>query len=442
MTQTDLTGWGRFGRIATRLHAPRSAADTAPLLQQPVIARGNGLAYGDSAVSAKQTISTRHMSRMLHFDPDCGVLQVQSGVTLADIAAAMLPRGWFLPVLPGSGHVTVGGAIAADVHGKNHLHAGSFRSCVVWIDLMGQDGTVRRCSPTERPDLFDHTLGGMGLTGIILCACLRLVPVESGWIWQEQQCTANFHETVAKLRDARAAPYSVAWLDGVARGPTFGRGLVMTGHHARHADLSAAQVVCPNGLPAGKTLSLPFDWPNWVLNPASIRVFNAVHVHRSRKATAPHLVDWRRFFFPLDAVGLWPRAYGRRGLVQFQCVLPHATAEAGLEQILCAAQTARCPPFLAVLKELGPQEGAFSFPMPGLTLALDFPASPSVLALLDTLDAIVLNHGGRFYLAKDARMQAHVLRAADPRTEAFAAYRAAHGFDRQFQSAQSERVKI
>ena len=442
MTQAELTGWGRFRPVATVLHTPRTAPEVATLLQSanPAIARGNGLAYGDSAVSSGYTISTRRMNRMLHFEPEHGLLEVECGVTLADIAAAMLPRGWFPPVLPGSGAVTVGGAIAADVHGKNHVHTGSFRGCVVWMDVIDKNGRVRRCSSTVQPDLFDHTLGGMGLTGVILAACLRLAPVETGWICQEQVTTSNFRHTVAELRAARAAPYAVAWLDGLTTGASFGRGVVMKGHHARYDDLPATLGSrTPRDAPSTR---LRFDWPKWVLNTTSMRAFNALYFNRASTRTAPQLVDWRSFFFPLDAIDLWPRAYGSRGLLQFQCVLPHDTAEPGLEHILRATQEARCPPFLAVLKELGMQESAFSFPMPGLTLALDFPASPAALKVLDRLDAIVIENGGRVYLAKDARLKAGILRQSDPRADTFAAYRSEQGLDAHFQSAQSKRVQI
>ena len=442
--QADLTGWGRFPRIATQLHAPRTMAELTELLATgiPAIARGSGLGYGDCAVSTGQTISMRHMNRMLGLDPETGIISVQAGVTLGDIAAAMLPRGWFPPILPGSGKVTVGGAIAADIHGKNHRHAGSFGTCIDWLDVMTLPGDVTRCSATQHPELFACTVGGMGLTGIILAAGLRLTRVETGWILQEQVRTKDLAQTIAELRAPGPAPYRVAWLDGLAQGRAMGRGVVIRGRHANPADLSAAYAATPFGAGVGRKLGLGFDWPEWVLNRASMRAFNTLRYRGARTSGASQLVDWRSFFFPLDVVEDWPRAYGKRGFVQFQCVLPGEDAADGISRMLNIAQRSGCPPFLVVVKEMGQETGGMSFAMPGLTIAMDFPASAAVRSLLDKLDPVVLDHGGRFYLAKDARLRAETLHAADARAASFAAFRAQNGLSPRFQSAQSERVRL
>ena len=381
----------------------------------------------------------RRFDRMIAFDPASGQLVAEAGVLLADVIAAFLPRGWFPLVLPGTKFVTLGGAIAADVHGKNHHRDGSFRACVDWLEVMGPEGEVRRCSRQEDPALFDHTLGGMGLTGIVLRAALRLRPVETGWIRQTTVAAPSLAATMAAL-EAAEATYSAAWIDGFATGAGLGRGLVMLGEHTLRADL-------PPGLPAfpaapRRRLSVPMDLPHFALNRPGLRAANALYYRTGARKAGGRLVGWDGHFHPLDALHGWNRLYGRRGLVQFQCVLPPARAEPGLAALLAETAGAGGGAFLAVLKRLGPQESAFSFPMEGYTLALDFPANERTLALLDRLDAIALAHGGRFYLAKDGRMSAATLRASDPRVEGFRAFREARGLTGRFRSAQSERLGL
>lgn len=439
-----LSGWGRYPVLEARTHRPRSVESLRQLVRSEpnVIARGNGRAYGDSAINISATIETRYLNRMIDFDATTGELVAEAGVLLGDIIAAFLPRGWFPVVTPGTKFVTLGGAIAADVHGKNHHKDGSFRSCVVWVDVMGPDGAVRRCSPQDNAELFDHTLGGMGLTGVILQAAIRLRPVETASIRQTTIAAPHLGAAMAAFEAAQDATYSVAWIDCLGRGRHLGRSLVMLGEHARLKDLSPDQARAPFYTKPKRKLSVPVDFPAFALNGLTVRAFNALYYWAGARKTTDQLVDWDSYFYPLDAILGWNRIYGRKGFAQFQCALPLDRSEAGLTALLAETAEAGSGSFLAVLKRLGKQDSAFSFPMEGYTLALDFPVTAKTLALIERLDQITIEHGGRFYLAKDSRMHAKTLWNSDPRTADFHAHRDSHGYTSRFRSAQSERLAL
>ncbi|WP_236549690.1 FAD-binding oxidoreductase [Profundibacterium mesophilum] len=406
------------------------------------IARGNGRAYGDSAIGAQRTISTRHLDRMLAFDPARGQLVAEAGVLLCDIIDAFLPRGWFPAVTPGTKFVTLGGMLAADVHGKNHHRNGGMRHVVDWIDLAGPDGVIRRCGPDRNSELFEWTIGGMGLTGVIVRAAIRLRRVESGWIRQTTRAVPDLAGAMAAFEAAAHAPYSVAWIDCLARGQAAGRALVMLGEHAPAASLPPELRAAPLAVPARRQRKVPPFVPGRILNGRTLRLFNALYHASGRARQGTRLVDWDGFFYPLDAMLGWNRIYGRRGFVQFQCALPLTQAQGGLRALLDALAAAGSGSFLAVLKRLGPQSGPISFPLEGYTLALDFPASARTLALMERLDRITIEHGGRFYLAKDARMSSRTLHRSDPRFATLAALRVAEGLQPGLASAQSERLDL
>ncbi len=438
-----LSGWGRYPVHDARVETPRDEADVRALVtgKRQAIARGNGRAYGDSAINLSATIDMRGLNRMLGFDAKTGQLTVEAGVILGDIIAAFLPRGWFPMVTPGTKFVSVGGAIAADVHGKNHHKDGSFRNSVDWVEVMGADGTVTRCSPRDNTALFDHTLGGMGLTGVILRAALRLRPVETAWIRQITRPAASLKDAMDIFEDARDATYSVAWIDCLATGRNLGRSLVTLGEHASLEDLSTANRKAPFATPKTRTRSVPLDFPTFALNKFSLRAFNAAYYKAGLRKQGTRLVDWDSYFYPLDAILDWNRIYGARGFAQFQCVLPLEASEAGLSELLDTIASAGSGSFLAVLKRFGAQQSAFSFPMEGYTLALDFPISAKTHALLEDLDAITLAHGGRFYLAKDSRMSADTLAHSDARVPAFQSQRTENDWTR-FSSVQSQRLAL
>ncbi len=438
-----LSGWGRYPVFEARVEAPRNEDAVQALVaeRRTLIARGNGRAYGDSAINRSATIDMRGLNHMLGFNDKTGQLTVEAGVLLGDIITAFLPRGWFPLVTPGTKFVTVGGAIASDVHGKNHRKDGSFRNSVDWVEVMGPDGKVTRASPKKNAALFDHTLGGMGLTGIILRAGLSLRPVETGWIQQTTQPAASLKDAMAHFEAAGDATYSVAWIDCLATGDDLGRSLVMVGEHAALADIPKADQHSPFEIPKKKPRKVLLDLPRFALNKYSLKAFNSAYYKAGLKKEGMALVDWESYFYPLDAILEWNRIYGSRGFAQFQCVLPLEASEAGLTQLLDSIAATGLGSFLAVLKRFGAQESAFSFPMEGYTLALDFPISGKTHALLEKLDAITLAHGGRFYLAKDSRMSADILARSDERMLAFQSQRTKKNWTR-FSSVQSQRLAL
>ena len=438
----ELSGWGRYPRAKTQTARPRSTAELQEMLAdgRPVIARGNGRAYGDSAVGAAVTLEMRQFNHMQSFDPTTGQLVAEAGVSLGEIIQGFLPRGWFPAVTPGTKFVTLGGAIASDVHGKNHHKDGSFASCVDWIDILTPGGQVTRAEPGS--ELFEWTTGGMGLTGVILRAAIRLRPVESGWIRQTTLPAPNLAAAMEIFEASDEATYSVAWIDCLATGRDLGRSLVMLGEHASANELPKKARKRPLETPRKGKKTVPFDFPGMALNSLTVTAFNALYYRKGVRNAGDSYVDWDTYFYPLDAILGWNRIYGRKGFMQFQCALPLDASEAGLRALLKATGAAGAGSFLAVLKRFGAQDSRFSFPMEGYTLALDFPVNARTMRLLDRLDAITLDHGGRFYLAKDARMSPDTLRRSDPRVSDFTTMRAETGAAPRLASAQSERLSL
>lgn len=437
---TRLSGWSRYPVLDCTVLPVRSPEEAAAPAVQPVIARGNGRSYGDASLGVPATLSMRPLGRFLTFDPAVGVLSCEAGVLLSDIVDVFTPRGWFPAVTPGTRFVTVGGAIAADVHGKNHHGAGSFGAHVVDIELALGDGRIVSCSRTAEPELFHATVGGMGLTGVIVAARLRLLPIRTAAIRQTTHRVADLDGALERLAGSTST-YSVAWIDCLASGAALGRSVVMDGEHAEPEDLPTGSRADPLARTRRRGKTVPFDFPDMAISGPTVRAFNALYYRRHGSGTA--LVDLDSYFYPLDAVLEWHRIYGSRGFLQYQFVVPLAGAREALVRILGAIAASGSGSFLAVLKQFGPEgEGYLSFPMEGLTLALDFPASPDAFALLDRLDDLVLAAGGRIYLAKDARMKPALLSAGYPRLPLFRAVRARHGLDDRFQSAMSRRLGL
>jgi decaprenylphospho-beta-D-ribofuranose 2-oxidase len=440
---TELSGWGRHPRAECALIEARSVADVMAAIaaETSLIARGNGRSYGDSALNPAATVSLVKSHRFIEFDPASGMLTCEAGVMLEEIIDAFLPRGWFPPVTPGTKFVTIGGMIASNVHGKNHHLAGCFGDHVERLDLALADGSVVRCSRTANASLFEATCGGMGLTGVILNARLRLARVETSFIRRETRRTRNLDETMAAFEATQGATYSVAWIDCLARGAALGRGLLFLGEHATVAALPDAARSAPLALAKKHARTVPCDIPSFAQNKWSIGAFNELYYRLGRPGV--DVLDYDRFFYPLDGILEWRRLYGRAGLVQYQCVLPRASSRAGLNLLLQRICDAGLGSFLGVLKLFGPQAGGLmSFPMEGYTLALDFPASAKTLALFPVLDAIVADHGGRLYLAKDAATSRAMIERGYPGLAQFRAVRSRVDPAGKFASLQSRRLGL
>jgi len=440
--EVELRSWGRVPRTRSLAARPERMRELRACLAaggevalRPLLARGAGRSYGDACLNdGGAVILTERLNRILSFDPASGLVVVEPGVTFADLLATFLPRGFRVPVSPGTSFVTVGGAVANDVHGKNQHVSGCFGDCVEWLDLLLADGSVRRLSPSEESELFDATIGGIGLTGIILAVCLRLLPVESPALLVRRQRMDSLDAFLAGFRAAEQVTFSVGWIDVLAEGAALGRGILET------AEPAPCGVVAP---PPPRPKRLPLDLPSWALNSQSVRAFNALYWRRARPEAREAVSNYAPFFYPLDAITDWNRLYGPRGFHQFQCVVPIEAGEAPLRRLLAAARAGGGASFLAVLKVMGaPGRGLLSFARPGISLALDFAAGTGTHALFATLERITLEAGGRIYLAKDALMSPESFRAMYPRAPALQEVRERVDPHRRFSSGMSRRLGL
>ncbi len=442
LLSTSLSGWGRYPVQSCELERPERFALLHPNAEH-LIARGQGRSYGDASLNENgRVLLTERVNRLLEFDLEHGVLRAEAGVTLAEILEVIVPKGWFLPVTPGTKFVSLGGCVAADVHGKNHHHEGSFGDHVQSIELILANGKLLHCTPTENQQLFWATVGGMGLTGIIGEVTVKLIPIPSAYMMVKNHSADNLEGLFTLLQSpASDDRYTVAWIDSMASGEHLGRGVAMGGHHVEVEELPGNFY---RSIKPERRHSIPFNFPALILNSKSISVFNSRYFKREGGRRHPFLSGYDSYFYPLDRIAHWNRLYGKRGFVQYQCVIPDATAFEGVKHLLEALSSSRRPSFLAVLKRLGPQgRGLLSFPMAGYTLALDLPIRDSGLfVLLNKLDEIVLQHGGRVYLAKDARLSSQKFREMYPLYAEWLKIK--HEFDPQnrFSSSLSRRLKI
>ncbi len=431
-----LTGWGRYPVIDSSPLIYTSESSLASAVREcegGLIPFGNGRSYGDSALWHR-FVPTQRLARMLAFDTETGLLTCEGGVLLSDILDVFLPRGWFLGVAPGTKLITVGGAVACDVHGKNHHVDGCFSETLESFRLMLPDGSVVRCSRTENPELFRATCGGMGLTGIILEASFFLKRVPSQWIARRVLRCGNLEETFETFQTRCHHPYSVAWIDCLQCGRGLGRSVVLLG------DFAEGDGRVPRSKRAS---SVPLDLPGFALSRFSVKVFNALYFGLASSKESTNRVSAESFFFPLDAISSWNRIYGRRGFTQYQFILPLSEGAHGMESILRRIARSGMASFLAVLKLYGPENSNYlSFPLEGYSLALDFGIRPGLFRLLDELDEAVIDHGGRIYLTKDVRASRSMLERGYPRLSEFMKVRDAIDPDRKMRSLQSERLGI
>ena len=425
---TDLyLSWGRYHRYRHRIIVPATidaAARAVAEAPAPLLPFGLGRSYGDTCLNQDGTlIDTRRLDRFFDFDRETGLLVCEAGVSLGDlldITAAPLPDGshWFVPVSPGTRFVTVAGAIANDVHGKNHFRQGTFGRHVRWFDLARSDGVVR-CSAEAHQDLFEATIGGLGLTGLILRAAVQLIRVPSLTLEVEEIAMDDLDDYY-RLRDESLADwdYCAAWVDVLARGRSLGRGIYTRARHASGAGPATAPA--RRGGPA-----VPVDAPAWLLNRFSLRAFNALYARKLLgRRQVRRSAGYEGIFYPLDSIRHWNRLYGRPGFHQYQCVVPAAGEGQAVAALLGRIAASGQGSFLAVLKSFGAlaSPGLLSFPMHGTTLALDFPnRGARTLDLLDALDEIVAAAGGRVYPAKDGRMSGAMFSAGFPRLDRFKA---------------------
>jgi len=427
VSTVTLTGWGRIAPSVAELAAPANDQTVASLLRGtgPKIARGLGRSYNNAAQCADgMVISTARLNRILSLNTKTGLATCEAGVSLEQLMVAGLPDGWFVPVSPGTRQVSIGGAIAADVHGKNHHTAGSFARHVSTLDLITADGELRTLTPED--ELFWATAGGMGLTGFIVRATVQLKKVSTSRLKVDTIRTADIDETMAVLteHDHRFG-YTVAWCDSLARGGSTGRSVITSGDFAEVDDLPQPDRNQPFDFRPAARLGLPPGFPPGLINRYTVGLANQAWYLKAPRSRTGELQAIGQFFHPLDGIRNWNRVYGPGGFRQYQYVLPFG-AEAAVRRSLEKISAARAPSFVTVLKRFGPGDaGLLSFPMAGWTLALDFPArTPGLTRLLDDLDALVVAEGGRVYLAKDSRVGPEALAEMYPRLGDFRRLRA------------------
>jgi decaprenylphospho-beta-D-ribofuranose 2-oxidase len=436
--ERSLCGWGRTARGRCRVLQPRGVEDvleaiTSHTPRTGVIARGAGRSYGDAAQNdGGDVLDMTGLDRIVSIDRERGLITAQAGATVAQLMAALAAHGLTLPVVPGTRHVTLAGAIASDIHGKNHHCDGGLSRHVAAISLCTPAGGLVEVSPESDPDLFYATLGGMGLTGVVVEATLRAEPLPSPWVAADVDRTDGLEQTLELMSGAERHRYSVAWLDLLADGSKMGRAivsradpLVSDGATPAGRGRRAAGGAYPGALSRRPTFEVPRGFPAVLMRPASMRTFNALRWRATPRRERGRPLAMAPYFFPLDALGAWNRLYGPSGLIQYQFVIPSGQEHA-LERCFELIRTRRLPVYLAVFKRFGPAFGGpLSFPLEGWTLAVDMPATASGLRVaLDELDEIVAGCGGRVYLTKDARLRHDMMSAMYPNLDGFYAQRA------------------
>jgi decaprenylphospho-beta-D-ribofuranose 2-oxidase len=438
-TTQKLTGWGRSSYATSRVVEATTVEQIQAALREPaakpVVARGAGRSYGDAALNQDGfLIRTTEMKAVHAFDANSGEIVIDPGVNFGDLLYRYASSGWIAPVTPGTQFATLAGAIANDAHGKNHDRDGSIGDHVRWMDLALADGSIKRIDPSGTPELFAATIGGIGLTGVITRICLQMKRVPGSRLLVQERRAANLDEYLDALQDARTRyRYSVGWIDGLASGRSLGRGVLETADHIE------------DGPPLRRRwrARMPIDLPELAFNSWTVGMFNRLYFHRIPARGRERRVDLAQFFYPLDAITDWNRMYGRRGFVQFQCVIPDERARPALHQLLATITTSGLASFLAVIKTLGRAGlGHLSFPTPGITLALDFPVRDNTAALLARLHGITADHGGRIYLAKDSCVPAGLMPQMYPRLTQFRAVLGQVDPDRRMRSDMSNRLQL
>ena len=430
-----ISGWGQYPKIDANLFYPENKSQCFDYIKKKsLIPRGSGKSYGDSA-NADNVLQSLKINKVLKFDKINGVITCEAGVTFRDLITIIVPEGWFFPVTPGTSYLTIGGAIAADVHGKNHHNEGSFSDYILNMDMILGSGDFVSVSKKVLPDLFYATCGGMGLTGFIFSATIKLKRITSSKIIQSIQVSKSLEEVCESFERFSSANYSVAWLDTIATGKDFGKSIFFLGNHADNKDFNIEKF---------KPLNLPMKIGSFIINKYTMNVFNKIYYKRSSiKSNNKSLIDINNFFYPLDKIKNWNLIYGNKGFTQYQFVIPKKNSILNLKKILKTISDNNEYSSLAVLKLLGKNNNNYlSFPMEGLTLALDFKLSNSIIKLMKFLDEMIVDMNGKIYLAKDALMKEDVFKKTYTKWREFENVRHKYSAVGKFSSTQSRRLGL
>ena len=439
----QLAGWGNYPVAESFILNPRDMDDAkGDIKKGEVIARGLGRSYGDQAVNENNYVAIcTKLNHFLHWDEQEGILECEAGVSLEEIITFFGPKGWLPMICPGTKFVTVGGAIANDIHGKAHHIDGSFVNCVLSFTILLADGSVVEASRSENTDLFWANFGGLGLLGVILKARLMLRKIETTYFKQKSLVIKNLDHMLEALDQYdHEYNYSVAWIDALAKGSKLGGGVLTLGNAAKLNELPEKLKAEPLKLHKTSKLAVPFFLPSFALNGLTVRMLNKViaFVQNSPK----EFVHYEKFFFPLDAINNWNKGYGKRGFIQYQFVIPEDNGKKNLTEILELIAGSGCTPFLNVFKRMGEAQGILSFPFKGYTLAIDFPVTKELLAFTPKLDAKVLAAGGRLYLGKDALLHESTFKAMYPQYREWMAIKRKYDPDNRFSSNISRRLGL
>lgn len=400
-----LAGWGNFPTAESFVTEPRNESEWNESIKMGnIISRGLGRSYGDQSINEQKNVGVNtHMHYLLSWDEKQGILECEAGTSLDEIITLFAPKGWFPMICPGTKFVTIGGAIANDIHGKAHHADGSFINCVISFTILLADGKIITASREENADLFMANFGGLGLLGVILTVKMQLRKIETTYFRQKSMKIKNLDEMLAMIEKYEHFNYSVAWVDSLAKGKKIGSGVLTVGEAVLYNDLPADLQKEPLKLHKISKLVVPFFLPAFALNTLTVRILNKMiaFVQNSPK----EFVHYEKFFFPLDAINNWNRGYGKRGFIQYQFVIPEKGGKEVLIKILEMIASSNCSPFLNVFKKMGKGQGLLSFPFEGYTLAIDFPVTKGLKAFTEQLDKTVLDAGGRLYLGKDSMME-------------------------------------
>ena len=400
-----VANWGNFPVVEKNIKSEDSLSKIQDFVKNnnQIIARGNGRCYGDASLS-DNILSTKRLNKFISFDRINGILECESGVLISEILEVIIPQGYFLYVTPGTKFISVVGAIASDVHGKNHHSEGCFSEYLLEFDLLDEKNEILKCSKQENPEKFWATVGGMGLTGIILSAKFKLKNIETTFIRQESLKAENLDEIFELFENSESWTYNVAWIDCLQKGNNIGRSILLRGEHVLRHEISEKNGENPLKIVSKIQPKIPFFFPDFILNSFTVKIFNWLYYAKQNRKEVKQIVDYETFFYPLDFVQDWNKIYGKKGFIQYQMVIPKEKGKEGMRKILETIAKSGNGSFLAVLKLFGKNnpQAYNSFPMEGYTLALDFKVNDNLKKLVGKLDQIVEDFGGRIYLTKDA----------------------------------------
>lgn len=441
-----ISGFNHWPIVNCQIARPQHFRDLSNFVAQPCIARGNGLSYGDASLYENGIIiDLTRLNRFLDFDNVTGRLTVESGITLEEISATVIPQGWCLAVVPGTQYATVGGCVASDVHGKNHLKQSSFGQHVLEFKLLTANGNILTCSPQENSELFKASIGGLGLTGIFTEITLQLMPIETSFLNVQSHITHNLASFLSRLQEtAEENDYSVGWLDLLNSKNNELSGVISTAHHVKITEMPKENNMPLNSISQTTPWTIPFTLPWSLLRRWNMRWYNRWYLRTHQKHHAPHLQSMQQYFYPLDHFRDWNKLYGKKGFFQYQCCFPLPHAEIGIQQLINLLNKSNYSSMLTTIKYFGSHEtGLLSFPIKGYTIAFDIPnQDDKVLKLLDQFDEVVLQHQGRVYLAKDARLSSEHFRSMYPQYSKWLSIKRNIDPNNQFISRLAKRLRI